>query len=165
LTNGHSSELLRAVIAVNNRQRLLPLQALRQQFGRLLGVPIGVLGLAFKPNTDDIREAPAIDLIHHLLQEGASVKAYDPQANVSASQIVPGLALLVDDVLHCAGGAQALVLMTEWSEFVNADWEEVARCMKPPRILFDGRNVLDQLKMQNLGFHYQGIGRRLKVKR
>jgi UDPglucose 6-dehydrogenase len=165
LANGHSSELLRAVIAVNNRQRLLPLQALRQQFGRLLGVPIGVLGLAFKPNTDDIREAPAIDLIHHLHQEGASVKAYDPQANVSASKIMPGLALLVDDVLHCASGAQALVLMTEWPEFVKADWKEIAQYMKPPRVLFDGRNVLDQLKMQNLGFHYQGIGRRLKVKR
>jgi UDPglucose 6-dehydrogenase len=152
------------VIAVNNRQRLLPLQALRQQFGRLLGVSIGVLGLAFKPNTDDIREAPAIDLIHHLHQEGASIKAYDPQANVSASKIMPRSALLVDGVLHCASGAQALVLMTEWSEFVNADWEEVARCMKSPRILFDGRNVLDQVKMQNLGFNYQGIGRGLQVK-
>jgi UDPglucose 6-dehydrogenase len=164
LTNGHSSELLRAVIAVNNRQRLLPLQALRQQFGRLLGVPIGVLGIAFKPNTDDIREAPAIDLIHHLYQEGASVKAYDPQANVSASKVVLGSALLVDDVLHCASGSQALVLMTEWPEFMKVDWEEVARCMKPPRILFDGRNVLDQVKMQKLGFYYQGIGRGLKVK-
>jgi UDPglucose 6-dehydrogenase len=110
LANGHSFELLRSVIAVNNRQRLLPLQALRKQFGRLLGVPIGVLGLAFKPHTDDVREAPAIDLVRHLCDEGALVKAHDPKANGKASRIVPASVALEDSLLSCADDVQALVL-------------------------------------------------------
>ena len=159
LTNGHSFELLRAVIAVNNRQRLLPLQVLRKRFGRLFGVPVGVLGLAFKPQTDDIREAPAIDLVRLLHDEGASVKAHAPQANFKASKVIPGSVSLVESVLCCASGVQALVLMTEWPEFVEVDWQEIARCMKPPRFLFDGRNILDPGKMSDLGFDYQGVGR------
>jgi UDPglucose 6-dehydrogenase len=163
LTNGHSFELLRSVIAVNNRQRLLPLQALRQQFGRLLGVPVGVLGLAFKPHTDDVREAPAIELVRLLCDEGALVKAYDPKANAKASRIVPGSVSVVDNVLCCAGDVRALVLMTEWPEIIKTNWEEVARCMKPPRFLFDGRNALDPAEMRDLGFDYQGVGRGLAL--
>lgn len=159
LANGHSFELLRSVIAVNNRQRLLPLQAIRERFGKVSGVSVGVLGLAFKPNTDDVRESPGVELVGHLYDQGALVTAYDPKANLKASQSIPGGVKLVEGVLDCAQGAQALALMTEWPEFIEVDWEDVARVMKAPRFLFDGRNALDPNLMCSLGFEYQGVGR------
>ena len=159
LTNGHSFELLRSVIAVNNRQGLLPLYALRRRFGKLSGVTIGVLGLSFKPYTDDIREAPSINLLRHLLDEGAVVKAFDPMALSAARGIVDKSVKLVQSVLCCAEGAEALVLMTEWPEIVEAPWEEIVRCTRQPRFIFDGRNALDGAKMQELGFDYVGVGR------
>jgi UDPglucose 6-dehydrogenase len=162
LTNGHSFELLRSVIAVNNRQRLLPLQALRERFGRFFGVSVGVLGLAFKPNTDDVRESPAIDLVNHLYDEGATVTAYDPQANAKASRLIPSGVRLVDCPLECAADSQAVVLMTEWPECIKADWAQMAETMRPPRFLFDGRNALDFKLMRALGFDYQGVGRGVK---
>lgn len=159
LTIGHNLELLRSVITVNNRQRFLPLQALRKCFGRLYGVTVGVLGLAFKPHTDDIREAPSLDLIRILVEEGAIVRAYDPKAAAAAERELPDKVHVMDDLLSCTRGAQALVLMTEWPEIVAADWDAVASHTKPPRFLFDGRNTLDAAKMQALGFHYHGVGR------
>lgn len=162
LTNGHSFELLRSVIAVNNRQRLLPLQALRERFGRFFGVSIGVLGLAFKPNTDDVREAPAIELVKHLYDEGATVTAYDPQANAKASRLLPSGVRLVDSPLECTTDTHAVVLMTEWPQCIKADWAEIAGTMRPPRFLFDGRNALDFKLMRSLGFDYQGVGRGVK---
>jgi UDPglucose 6-dehydrogenase len=163
LTNGHSFELLRSVIAVNNRQRLLPLHAMRETFGSLLGVRVGVVGLAFKPHTDDVRESPAIELVRILAEEGAIVKAYDPKANQMARRVIPASVNLVDCPLECAQGAQALVLMTEWPEIVGADWEEMARRSQQPRLLFDGRNALDAAQMQDLGFRYRGVGRGVKA--
>jgi UDPglucose 6-dehydrogenase len=159
LTNDHSSELLRAVITVNNRQRLLPLYALRHRFGRLAGLRVGVLGLAFKPNTDDVRESPPIDLIRLLVEEGARVAAYDPKAMPSASKVVPEIVELVDSPYACAKESQALVLMTEWPEIVSADWPQMARLMEPPRFLFDGRNALQPSAMRSYGFEYTGVGR------
>ena len=159
LNNGHNFELLRSVIAVNNRQRLLPIYALREQFGRLSGVNVGILGLAFKPHTDDVRESPSIDLIRALIDEGVTVKAYDPMA-----KLVPSLELnsveIVSDPLACSLGSQALVLMTDWEEIVSADWKEMARLVEPPKLLFDGRNALDPARMGDLGFQYRGVGRR-----
>jgi UDPglucose 6-dehydrogenase len=125
-------------------------------------VPVGVLGLAFKPNTDDVRESPAIELVRHLYDEGATVTAFDPQANLKASRLIPGAVRLVDSPLDCAAGAQALVLMTEWSECLGANWAEISASMRPPRFLFDGRNALDPAAMQTLGFGYQGVGRGIK---
>jgi UDPglucose 6-dehydrogenase len=159
LTNGHSFELLRSVIAVNNRQRLLPLHALRECFGRLQGVTVAVLGITFKPHTDDIRESPAIDVIRLLAEEGAIVKAYDPRAVPIARKVLPETVNLVESPLECAEGAQALVLMTEWPEIVEADWKEIARLAREPHLLFDGRNALDASEMQKYGFNYRGIGR------
>ena len=95
LNNGHNFELLKSVIRVNNRQRLLPLYALRELFGRLDGVSIGVLGLAFKPHTDDVRESPSLDLIRALVDEGADVRAYDPVAIDSARRVLPESVALV----------------------------------------------------------------------
>jgi len=159
LTNGHNLELLRSVITVNNRQRFLPLRALRQSFGRLYGVTVGVLGLAFKPDTDDVREAPSLDLIRTLVEEGAIVRAYDPKATAAAERALPNAVHVVEDLPSCTRGAQALVLMTEWPEIVAADWAAVASQMKPPHFFFDGRNALDQAQMQALGFNYRGVGR------
>ena len=159
LTNGHNFELLRSVITVNNRQRLLPLFSLRAEFGKLRGVSVGVLGLAFKPETDDVREAPALDLIRALTDEGAAVVAYDPKGVPMARGKVPDEARLTNDMMDCVDGAQALVLMTEWREFLEADWAEIYDRTQSPHLLFDGRNVLDPARMQQLGFLYRGVGR------
>lgn len=163
LNNGHNFELLRSVITVNNRQRLLPLYALRQRFGRLSGVSVGVFGLSFKPDTDDVRESPSIDLTSALVEEGADVKAFDPRASSAASPLLPESASVVSDPLTCAEGCQALVLMTEWREIMEADWEKIANVARPPRFLFDGRNALHPLRMQALGFEYRGVGRSSSV--
>ena len=162
LTNGHTLDLLRSVITVNNRQRLLPLQALRERFGRLYGVTVGVLGLAFKPNTDDLRGAPSLDLIRILVEEGAVVRGYDPKAVAAVKRELPDAVHVVEDLLSCTRGAQALVIKTEWPEIVAADWAAVASHTKPPRFLFDGRNALDEAQMQALGFNYCGVGRAAK---
>ena len=160
LTSGVSIELLRSVITVNNRQRLLPLYALRERFsGRIAGLRVAVLGLSFKPDTDDVREAPALDLIRTLADDGAAVSVYDPQAMATASSHLPQSVCFADNILEAANQAQALVLMTEWPQFVNADWPDIARCMNPPRFVFDGRNALDAAQMQELGFQYTGVGR------
>lgn len=161
LTNDHNFELLRAVITVNNRQCFLPLYSLRDCFGDLAGVPVAVLGLAFKPNTDDIREAPAIRLIQALAQEGAAVRAYDPRAAQAARKALPASVQVEEELAACVAGAQALVLMTEWPDIVGADWREIARCVKAPRFLFDGRNALEPQQMFSLGFQYRGVGRGL----
>ena len=159
LSNGHNFELLRSVITVNNRQRLLPLRALRERFGRLSGVKVAVLGVAFKPHTDDVRESPSIDLISALVEEGATVKAYDPKAVTAATKVVAEPVSLTAELLSCAEGTQALVLMPDWPEIVEADWGEIAEATEHPRFLFDGRNALDPTQMQTLGFQYHGVGR------
>ena len=159
LTNDHNFELLRSVITVNNRQRLLPLYTLRERFGRLTGVKVAVLGLAFKPNTDDIREAPSLDLIRALVDDGAEVSAYDPRAIPAAANVLSRDVRLDEDLFACADGTQALVLVTEWPEIVGTDWEAVAGRMAPPRFVFDGRNALDAEVMPGYGFEYRGIGR------
>jgi UDPglucose 6-dehydrogenase len=159
LTNNHNFELLRSVITVNNRQRFLPLYTLRERFGHLNGVTIGVLGLAFKPHTDDMREAPALDLIRALVEDGAQVKTYDPTVFSAGKRVLPSAVHATRALDECAEGAQALVLMTEWPEFVEADWERLAGVTSPPRIFFDGRNALDPARIMNCGFEYIGVGR------
>ena len=160
LTSGASVDLLRSVINTNNRQRLLPLHALRQRFGGAIdGLRVGILGLAFKPGTDDVRDAPSLDLIRALVDEGAEVQAYDPEAMETARPNLPSSVLLVDGVEEAANRTQALVLLTEWDTIVQSDWRVVARCMVPPRLVFDGRNALDPSEMGKLGFEYLGVGR------
>ena len=125
----------------------------------LSGLRVGVLGLAFKPGTDDVRDAPALDLVRALADEGVAVTAYDPRATEAARPEFPASVRLARSVAEAAGGAQALVLMTEWCEIVQADWAAVARRMVPPQFLFDGRNALDPAEMAALGFEYMGVGR------
>lgn len=164
LTSDANVDLLRSVIIVNNRQRLRPLHALRERFnGGIGGLSVAVLGLAFKPDTDDVREAPALELIRALIDDGAVVSAYDPQAGNSARQHLPLSVTLADATTAATEGAQAVVLMTEWDQIVNADWEAIAQQMRPPRYLFDGRNALDPATMGRLGFEYRGVGRSAAV--
>ena len=155
--SGHSFELLRAVITVNNRQRLLPLLSLREAFSSLQGVRVTVLGLSFKPGTNDTRDAPAMDLIPLLVEEGAEVRAYDPA--VQAQDLLPQEVKVCSDALTALKGTMAVVLATEWDEFVRLDWAEIAKLMMPPRLVFDGRNALDPALLTSLGFDYQGVGR------
>jgi UDPglucose 6-dehydrogenase len=156
---GYNCELLRAVINVNNRQRLLPIQALQESFTSLKGVKVALLGLAFKPNTDDVREAPALDIARLLVELGAKVQAYDPKAMETARPILPEGIELRNSALDALRGAQAAVLVTEWEEFIRLPWEEVVNLMDEPRFIFDGRNALDDRLLMRLGFTYRGVGR------
>ena len=155
---GVNLALLRAVISVNNRQRLHPMYALREEFGDLTGVRVAVLGLAFKPGTDDVREAPAVDLINALAAEEAIIIAYDPQATRNAQKELPCSVRFAGTAEEATAHAQAVVLATEWEECVEADWCEISRQMRPPRLVFDGRNALDAVRMESLGFRYVRIG-------
>ena len=157
---GVPGDLLHAVEAVNGRQRMRPLEALRARFGHnLVGLRVGVLGLAFKPGTDDLRDAPSLDLIAALIGEGAIVTAFDPGVGASARPLMPKSVPLASSIVAAAVGAQALVLLTEWEQFMQCDWGSVASAMLPPRFVFDGRNALDMRSLRGFGFEYMGIGR------
>ena len=157
---GLSPSLLRAVASVNDQQRRLPLERLNARFGgRLEGLQVGVLGLAFKPGTDDVREAASLELIRDLEERGANVRAFDPKVIVPPWDVPPASVDFVGAAEEAADAAQALVLLTEWPEIVGADWEAIATRMRPPKFVFDGRNALDTGLMYRLGFEYVGVGR------
>lgn len=155
--HGRHPQLLRAVMEINRDQRRLMVQKLRDLLGTLDEKVVGVLGLAFKPNTDDMRDAPAAEIIHLLQNEGAHIKAYDPVAIEVAKGVL-------SDVTYCANvyevaeGSDALVVMTEWNEFKHLAMSQIKKAMRQP-ILIDGRNVYDVEEMQSLGFVYRGMGR------
>ena len=159
LTNGHNFELLRSAITVNNRQRLLPFHALRERFGRLSGIKVAVLGLSFKPGTGDMREAPSVDLIQALTEHNAEISTYDPVVNSPARAGLTENVRVCGRIQQAMEGAQAVVVMTEWSEIIKADWEALSQNMESPKFLFDGRNCLDRDKMIGHGLEYQGVGR------
>ncbi len=155
--HGTHPQLLQAVMEINRNQRRRVVVKLRKALGSLDQKVIGVLGLSFKPNTDDIREAPALEVIHLLENEGALVKAYDPQAMENARSVLPRVQL-VDTPYQVAEGADALVLATEWNEFKQLDFEQIYHSMRQP-IIMDARNLWDPEKLRSLGFTYFGIGR------
>ena len=158
--SGFELNLLRAVTTVNDRQRALPVERLLSRFGGdLQGVEVGVLGLAFKPGTNDVRGAVSLDVIKSLVDQGARVRAYDPRASEPARQLLPEGVALVDSPEETANGSQALLFLTEWSEIAGADWERMSAQMRHPKFLFDGRNALDASLMARLGFEYSGVGR------
>jgi UDPglucose 6-dehydrogenase len=155
---GLDFDLLRSVERVNERQKRVLLEKARRHFGSLQGLTFAVWGLAFKPKTDDMREAPSITIIEGLLGNGARVQAHDPVAAGVAAAIFGDRIAYAPDPYAAAAGADALVLVTEWNEFRQPDFELLKRTMKRP-VLFDGRNIWDPRKVRELGFVYQGIGR------
>ncbi len=155
--NGCHPQLLKAVNEINRDQRMSVLHKLRTLLGSLEGKTIGVLGLSYKPNTDDMRDAPAVDVIKLLRREGAIVRAFDPVAMNVARK-------LITNIEFCAGayevaqGADALVVLTEWNEFKQLDMAKIRSVMKQP-ILIDGRNIYQPEDLKGLGFTYRGVGR------
>lgn len=155
---GYETELLNATVKVNRRQRLIIIEKLQKELKILKGKTIGLLGLTFKPDTDDMRDAPALNIIEELNRLGAKVKAYDPI--VSQSGLSHGLSGVVIEINAemLADGCDALVLTTDWQEFLNLDYEQLAKSMNTPLII-DGRNFLDAQKLKETGINYIGIGR------
>ncbi|HVN53442.1 MAG TPA: UDP-glucose/GDP-mannose dehydrogenase family protein [Anaerolineaceae bacterium] len=155
--HGTQPQLLQAVMEINRNQRRRAVMRLRRALGSLNDKVIGVLGLSFKPNTDDIRDAPALEIIHLLQNEGAHICAYDPQAMEAASRMLKGIKLC-ESPYEVAEGSDALVLATEWNEFKALDFNRIREVMHTPVIL-DGRNLWDPERLRALGFTYFGIGR------
>ncbi len=155
--HGTHPQLLQAVMDINRNQRRRVVYMLRKALGSLDEKVIGVLGISFKPNTDDIREAPALEVIHLLQNEGATIKAFDPQAMENAMAALPRISLC-NNPYEVADGADALLLATEWNEFKQLDFERIKSLMRQP-ILMDGRNTWDPEQVRSLGFTYFGVGR------
>jgi len=155
---GYDFKILRAVEEVNDRQKQRLVDKMEQHFGDLSGRMIAVWGLAFKPRTDDMREAPAIPIIERLLALGAKVKAYDPAAAPVARQIFNGRIALCEKSYEALAGADALAIITEWNEFREPDFAKMRSLMKAP-VVFDGRNIYSPEHMRALGFTYFSIGR------
>ncbi|MFB6276236.1 MAG: UDP-glucose/GDP-mannose dehydrogenase family protein [Halothece sp.] len=154
----YEAQILKSAVNVNKRQRLLVVEKLQKELKILKGKVIGLLGLTFKPNTDDMRDAPALNIIAELSRLGAKVKAFDPI--VSQSGIRDGLSdvIVETDAERLADHCDALVLVTDWNQFLSLDYEKMAGLMNSP-VIIDGRNFLDREALQEIGFHYVGMGR------
>jgi UDPglucose 6-dehydrogenase len=150
-------ELLHAVMDINRDQRTLAVEKLRECLGSLRGQVVGLLGLAFKPDTDDMREAASVEIAQALLKKGAIVRAYDPAAIERAKAIMPEVEYR-RNAHGVARGADAIVIVTEWNEFKQLDMLKLKRLMRRP-VIVDGRNLYDPAEMRRLGFVYRGIGR------
>ena len=155
---GYHFQLLTAVIEVNELQKRRTIGKLQKHLGPLVGKEVALLGVAFKPDTDDIREATSLVLAGRLAGEGASVRVYDPVAASKADGLLAG-ARVADSALEAIDGADAVVLVTEWPEFLELDWAgEVKSRLRTPLVI-DGRNFLDREALLEAGFTYEGIGR------
>jgi UDPglucose 6-dehydrogenase len=154
---GYHFQLLTAVIEVNELQKRRVMKKLEKHLGSLAGKRVALLGLAFKPDTDDMREASSLVLVGRLQGEGAEVVAYDPVAERSARELLPSVEM-GDSAEAALEGADAAILVTEWPEFAELDWAALAGRMANP-LLIDGRNVLDPQALRAAGFTYEGIGR------
>lgn len=154
-------KILDAVMEVNEKQKLHLLPAVKQYFdGKLNGKKIALWGLAFKPNTDDIREAPALYMIDALLKEGATVAAYDPEAMQNVKALLGDTITLTEYQYEALQDADALVIATEWSEFRTPDFDKISGLLKN-KVIFDGRNLFDLKQMEDLGYHYVSVGRKI----
>ena len=149
--------LLKEVLRINQEIKDYFIEKVRDLLWNIKGKNIAVLGLSFKPNTDDIREAPSIYIIKKLLAEGGKVSAYDPAAMGKMKKIIPEINYC-ENPYEAIKDADALLILTEWEEFKNLDLEKVKNIMKTP-IIVDGRNIFEQDKMIKAGFIYRGIGR------
>ena len=161
---GLHPQLLHAVMDINHDQRRLAVTKLTTILGSLRGCTIGVLGLAFKPNTDDMREAPSVDIIRWVTGQGATVRVYDPIATETGREALKQVGVRMESVHFCsspyevAEGADAMLVVTEWNEFKSLNMEQIRSAMHRP-VLIDGRNIYETSEMNRLGFIYRGIGR------
>jgi UDPglucose 6-dehydrogenase len=155
--SGYHFQLLTAVIEVNELQKRRVMQKLQKHLGSLVGRKVALLGLAFKANTDDMREASSLVLAARLQADGARVAAYDPVAEEEARKLMVGVEF-AGSALDAARGADAVIVVTEWPEFTSLDWQEVAERMSG-RLVIDGRNFIDPEAVASAGFAYEGIGR------
>ncbi len=154
---GHEFDILRAVKKVNEYQKILFVKKIEEALWILNGKTVAVLGLAFKPNTDDMRYAPSIDIINRLKDEGVKVKVFDPKAMKKARKILTGVAFCRDAYAACKN-SDCLAIVTDWDEFKEMDLKRVKKLMKQP-IIVDGRNIYNPNTVRRLGFKYTGIGR------
>ena len=152
--------ILDAVTEVNERQKSHLVTKIKRYFNNLNGKHFAIWGLAFKPNTDDIREAPALEIIQALLNEGATVSAFDPEAMNNVKNIFGNKINFTETQYECLENADALIIATEWNEFRTPDFDRIMQMLKDP-VIFDGRNVFDVAIMEKKGFHYESIGRPL----
>lgn len=153
-------QILDAVTEVNEKQKSHLVTKIKRYFGNITGKKFALWGLAFKPNTDDIREAPALEIISALLEAGASVAAFDPEAMNNVKNIFGNKISFCETTYDCLENADALIIATEWNEFRTPDFDKMLSLLKEP-VIFDGRNVFDVAVMEKKGFHYESIGRPL----
>lgn len=153
-------EILNAVTDVNEKQKIHLVSKIKRYFGNIAGKHFAVWGLAFKPNTDDIREAPALEIINSLLEEGATVAAFDPEAMNNVKAILGNKISYGETQYDCLENADALIIATEWNEFRTPDFDKIMSLLKDA-VIFDGRNVFDIQSIEKKGFHYESIGRPL----
>jgi UDPglucose 6-dehydrogenase len=152
-------EILKAVEKVNANQKLHLVDKIKSHYkGDLKGKQIALWGLAFKPNTDDIREAPALSIIEALTSMGAAITAYDPEAMPNVKNKIGDKIKYATNQYEALVGADILVIATEWSEFRTPDFEIIVKEL-PSKVIFDGRNLFDVAKMKEMGYHYESIGR------
>lgn len=157
---GYDFRILSAVMEVNAGQKLHLVPKIRRYFGDdLTGKHFALWGLSFKPNTDDIREAPALYMVDELIKLGAKVTAFDPEAMKNTKEQVGDRISYADNQYHALEGADALIIATEWNEFRTPDFDKIGSLLKH-KLIFDGRNLFDLEQMQSLGFHYESVGRR-----
>jgi UDPglucose 6-dehydrogenase len=154
---GRNPQLLQAVMDINTDRTRLLMERVHELLGDLAGKNIGLLGLTFKPNTDDMREAPSLEIAHRLLKEGVVVRAYDPVGMGRARDMMPEL-IMAEDPYRLAEGCDALIVCTDWNEFKQIDLSRILRVMKQP-VIVDGRNIYDPIVVTRLGFRYRGVGR------
>ena len=157
--NGYDMRVLKAVEEVNERQKSVLFEKLRRHYGDLQGKTIALWGLAFKAETDDMREATSLVTIRHLLEAGCTVRVFDPAAMDEARRRMGDAVIYASDIYDAAKGADALLLLTEWKQFRLPSWARVHDLMRSP-IVFDGRNIYDPAEMRKNGFEYYSIGRK-----
>ena len=165
MTHLQSFDLLQSIITTNQKQQLMPYFYLSEKFKNLKGLKVCVLGLSFKAGTDDIRESSSINLINQLSNSEVVINTYDPVSINNSKKILPDSVNFFDDPYHAINGVQATIIMTEWNEFQNLDWKKVYKSMENPKIIFDGKNFLNQKLIQDLGFEYFAVGRKIKNKK
>jgi UDPglucose 6-dehydrogenase len=154
---GLNPKILKKVTDVNYERRKEAVAHIDEMTGGVKGKTIGLLGLAFKPNTDDMRDAPSVEIAQALTGDGAKVRGYDPVAMEVASPMLPAVEMF-DDPYSMAKGCDALMIITEWNEFKQLDLEKIKELLKSP-VIFDGRNIYDPDAMKKMGFKYRGMGR------